>query len=160
MTEFAIAIPQFFADGAFQPSAFKRYMQQAEALGFASAWTQEQVLGSMPMLSPMETMTFAAACTERIRLGCTVFVSSLHTPAHLAKSLASLDQLSRGRLEVGVSAGGGFRPFAAFGVDRATFVARFTEGLRLMKALWTEPRVSFEGRFWQLNNAAMEPKPF
>ena len=50
--------------------------------------------------------------------------------------------------------------FSAFEVDPASLVARFTEGLRLMKALWTEPRVTFEGRFWQLDGAAMEPKPF
>lgn len=160
MTRFAIAIPQFFADGAFSPDAFRAYLTRAEALGFDSAWTQEQTLGSMPMLSPLETMTFAAACTERLRLGCVVFVSPLHVPVHLAKSISTLDQLSRGRLEVGVGTGGGFRPFAAYGVDGATFVARFTEGLQLMKRLWTEPRVTFQGKFWQLENAAMEPKTF
>jgi probable F420-dependent oxidoreductase len=160
MTRFAIAIPQFFADGQFDPHAFKSYLQRAEALGYDSGWTQEQVLGTMPMLSPIEAMTFAAACTERMRVGCVVFVSSLHTPLHLAKALSTLDQLSRGRLEVGLGAGGRFRPFGAFGVDPATFVARFTEGLRLMKAVWTEPRVTFHGKFWQLDNAAMEPKPF
>jgi alkanesulfonate monooxygenase SsuD/methylene tetrahydromethanopterin reductase-like flavin-dependent oxidoreductase (luciferase family) len=50
--------------------------------------------------------------------------------------------------------------FSAFGVDPDTFVARFNESLQLMKALWTEPRVTFESRFWQLRAAAMEPKPF
>ena len=150
MTQFAIAIPQFFADGEFDPSAFTAYLQRAEALGFDSGWTQEQVLGTMPMLGPLETMTFAAACTDRLRLGCVVFVTSLHSPVHLAKSLSTLDQLSRGRLEVGVSAGGRFRPFSAFGVDGQTLVSRFVEGLRLMKALWTEPRLTFHGKFWQL----------
>ena len=51
------------------------------------------------------------------------------------------------------------RQFAAFGVDRATFVARFNEGLELMRKLWTEARVDHDGRFWQLSGAAMEPKP-
>jgi len=160
MTQFAIAIPQFFGDGTFDPSSFRSYLHRAEALGFDSAWTQEQVFGTMPMLSPLETMTFAAACTDRLRLGCVVFVTPLHSPVHLAKSLSTLDQLSRGRLEVGVGTGGRFRPFSAFGVDGQTFVSRFAEGLRLMKALWTEPSVTFEGKFWQLHNAAMEPKPF
>src|SRR3989454_7339243 len=50
--------------------------------------------------------------------------------------------------------------FSAFQVDPTSLVARFNEGLRLMKALWTEPRVNFDGRFWQLKDAAMEPKPF
>jgi probable F420-dependent oxidoreductase len=105
-------------------------------------------------------MTYAAACTQRLRLGCVVFVSALHSPVHLAKSLSTLDQLSRGRLEIGVGTGGQRRPFAAFGVDPQRYVARFTEGLALMKALWTQPGVTFDGEFWQLKNAPMEPKPF
>ena len=105
-------------------------------------------------------MTYAAGCTERLRIGCVVFVLPLHSPLHLAKSIATLDQLSLGRLEVGVGAGGRTRMFSAFGVDPKSFVARFTEGLLLMKTLWTEPRVTFKGRFWQLDAAAMEPKPF
>jgi probable F420-dependent oxidoreductase len=157
---FAIAVPQSVADGTFDPGGLRAYLVRAEALGFESAWTQEQVLGTLPMLSPLETMTYAAACTERLRIGCVVFVTPLHNPVHLAKALSSLDQLSRGRVEVGVGTGGRFRMFSAFEVDPTRLVTRFTEGLRLMKALWTEPRVTFEGRFWRLQDAAMEPKPF
>ena len=158
--KFAIAIPQFYADGEFDPAAFRSYLARAEELGFESAWTQESTLGVSSQFSPVEAMTYAAACTERLRLGCVVFVSTLHSPVHLAKSLSTLDQLSRGRIEVGVGTGGRGRPFAAFGVDPARYVARFTESVMLMKALWTEPRVTFDGEFWQLENAPMEPKPF
>lgn len=157
--KFAIALPQFTADGAFDPDAFGSYLRRAEELGFDSAWAQEAPLGTSPQLSPMETMTYAAACTERLRLGCVVFVTTLHSPVHLAKSLASLDQLSRGRIEIGVGTGGP-RMFSAFGVDPDTYIARFNEGLSLMKELWTRPRVDFDGRFWQLSDAGMEPKPF
>jgi alkanesulfonate monooxygenase SsuD/methylene tetrahydromethanopterin reductase-like flavin-dependent oxidoreductase (luciferase family) len=149
---FAISIPQHVADGGFDPAAMRGYLARAEELGFGSAWTQEQVLGTIPHLGPVETLTYAAACTERIRLGCAVLITSLHSPVHLAKSL--------GRLEVGVGIGGRNRMFAAFGVDPDSFVARFNEGLRLMRALWTEPEVTFSGRFWQLGGAAMEPKPY
>jgi probable F420-dependent oxidoreductase len=157
---FAISIPQHVADGGFDPAAMRGYLARAEELGFGSAWTQEQVLGTIPHLGPVETLTYAAACTERIRLGCAVLITSLHSPVHLAKSLSTLDQLSLGRLEVGVGIGGRNRMFAAFGVDPDSFVARFNEGLRLMRALWTEPEVTFSGRFWQLGGAAMEPKPY
>jgi probable F420-dependent oxidoreductase len=157
---FAIAIPQFYSDGEFDPAAFRAYLTRAEELGFDSAWTQEQLLGTWNQLAPIETMTYAAACTERLRLGCVVFVSTLYSPVHLAKSLSTLDQLSRGRIEIGVGTGGPGRPFAAFGVDPRRYVARFTEGIELMKALWTQPRVTFDGEFWQLQNEAMEPKPF
>ena len=158
--KFAIAIPQFFADGEFDPAAYRDYFARAEELGFDSAWAQENMLGSSPQLSPLESMSYAAACTEQLRLGCVVFVSTLHSPVHLAKSLASLDQLSRGRIDVGVGTGGKMRPFAAFGVDPDRYAARFTEGVELMKALWTQPRVTFDGEFWQLRDAAMEPRPF
>jgi len=158
--QFAISIPQHVPDGTFDPAAMRGYLARAEELGFAGAWTQESVLGTSPQLGPVEALTYAAACTERIRLGCAVFITSLHSPVHLAKSLSTLDQLSLGRLEVGIGTGGPHRMFSAFGVDRATYIARFNEGLRLMRALWTEPTVTFEGRFWQLNGAAMEPKPY
>jgi len=157
---FAIAIPQFYPDGSFDPAAFRAYLIRAEELGFESAWTQESVLGSSSQFAPIEAMTYAAACTQRLRLGCTVFVSTLYGPVHLAKSLSTLDQLSRGRIEIGVGTGGKSRPFAAFGVDPQRYVARFSAGLELMKALWTEPRVTFDGEFWRLSGEAMEPKPF
>jgi probable F420-dependent oxidoreductase len=158
--QFAISIPQHVPDGSFNPAAMRGYLARAEELGFVGAWTQEQVLGAHPQLGPVETLTYAAACTEGIRLGCAVFITPVHSPVHLAKSLSTLDQLSRGRLEVGIGTGGPHRMFSAFGVDRATYIGRFNEGLRLMRALWTEPTVTFDGRFWQLSDATMEPKPY
>lgn len=155
---FAIAIPQYVRDG-FDRAGFRAHLARAEELGFESAWAQEQVLGAAGALSPLQAMTYAAACTDRLRLGCAVFVSPLHNPLHLAKAISSLDCLSHGRVEVGVGTGGRGRPFAAFGVDPTGLVARFNEGMALMKACWTDQRISFDGRFWELDGAAMEPKP-
>jgi probable F420-dependent oxidoreductase len=157
---FAISIPQKVPDGTFDPIRLRDYLARAEELGFDSAWTGEQVIGSMPFLGPIETLTYAAACTQRLRLGCAALVSPLHNPVHLAKHVSTLDQLSHGRLDIGLTTGGRFRMFSAFDVDPASFVTRFTEGLGLMKALWTQDRVDFDGRFWQLRDAAMEPKPW
>lgn len=156
---FAISIPQYVGDNGFDPGAFGAHLRRAEELGFQSAWTQEQILGSARTLAPLEALTYAAACTERLRLGCVVFVLPLHTPVHLAKAISTLDCLSRGRLEVGFGTGGRSRPFAAFGLDGEALVARFTEALALMKACWTEREINFDGRFWQLRGASMEPKP-
>lgn len=156
---FAISIPQFYGDGEFDPAAFRDYCGRVEQLGFESAWVQENILTTSPQLGPIEVMTYAAACTQRLRLGCVVFVTTLHSPAHLAKSLSTLDQLSGGRLEIGVGTGGKSRPFGPFGITQDRYIARFTEGIALMKALWTQPRVTFDGEFWQLSDAAMEPKP-
>jgi probable F420-dependent oxidoreductase len=155
---FAIAIPQYVR-AEFDDAAFRAQLSRAEELGFESAWAQEQVLGSAGALSPLQAMTYAAACTDRLRLGCAVFVSPLHNPLHLAKDISSLDRLSHGRVEVGLGTGGRGRPFAAFGIDPEGLVARFNEGVALTKACWTESRIDFEGRFWRLEGAAMEPKP-
>jgi alkanesulfonate monooxygenase SsuD/methylene tetrahydromethanopterin reductase-like flavin-dependent oxidoreductase (luciferase family) len=157
---YAIAIPQTFPDGSFSPADFRSYLARAEAAGvYESAWTQESPLGRSPQLAPLQAMTYAAACTTSLRLGCTVFVTTLHSPVHLAKAIASLDQMSGGRVEVGVGSGGPQQPFAAFGLSGDRYLARFTEGIALMKALWTEPSVTFDGEFFQLSGAAMEPKP-
>jgi probable F420-dependent oxidoreductase len=156
---FAISMPQYVGEKKFDSDGFRRHLRRAEELGFDGAWTQEQPLSSARTLSPLETMTYAAACTDRLRLGCAVFVTPLHGPIHLAKSIASVDWLSGGRIEVGVSTGGRSRRFAAFAVDPTSLVARFNEGIALMKACWTEAEINFDGRFWQLEGASMEPKP-
>src|SRR5262249_14758215 len=120
---FAISIPQHVSDDGFDPGAFQAHLTRAEELGFESACTQEQAFGTAGPLAPLELMRFAAACTAKIRVGCVVFVSPLHTPVLLAKDLSSLDVLSRGRLEVGFGTGGRSRSFAAFGLNPDGLVA-------------------------------------
>src|SRR3984957_20217272 len=155
---FAIAIPQRYADGSFSPDEFRSYFARVAELGvYEIAWTQESPLTRARQLAPLEVMTYAAACTTSLRLGCTVFVTTQHSPVHLDESIASLDQISGGRVEVGVGSGGPRRPFAAFGMSGDRYVARFTEGLALLEELWTSPCVTFDGEFLQLADASLEP---
>jgi probable F420-dependent oxidoreductase len=155
----AVGIPQAWAIGAIDRPRMRRFLERAEALGFEGAWVVEQVLGAFPSLEPVELLAWAAAMTARIRLGTAVLLTPLRSPVHLAKSLATVDQLSGGRLDVGIGLGGDPKVYPAFGISATRRVARFNEGLQLMRALWTESRVTFAGEFWQLENAAMEPKP-
>jgi probable F420-dependent oxidoreductase len=157
---FAISIPQYARDSRFDGDAFRAHLHRVEELGlFESGWVQEQVIGAAGSLAPLQTLTYAAACTQRLRLGCAVFVLPLHNPVHLAKAISSLDCLSHGRVEVGLATGGQGRPFAAFGVDPEKPVARFNEALALMKSCWTDGQIDFDGRWWKLQGASMEPKP-
>ena len=157
---FAISIPQYARESRFDAGAFRAFLSRVEELGlFESAWVQEQVIGAAGSIASLEALTYAAACTEQVRLGCAVFVLPLHNPVHLAKAISSLDCLSDGRVEVGVATGGKGRPFGAFGVDADRPVARFNEALALMKACWTEPEINFDGHWWKLQGASMEPKP-
>jgi probable F420-dependent oxidoreductase len=158
-TELAISIPQASAGGVPDPASIRGFLERADALGYHSAWVVEQIMGTIPSLEPVEVLTFAAAVTRRIRLGAAVLLTALRSPVHLAKTLGTLDHLSGGRLDVGVGLGGNTRIYPAFGLTPERRVARFAEGLRVMKRLWTEPRVSLAGDFYTLDNVAMEPKP-
>lgn len=156
---FSIAIPQLDTDG-FDAAGLRAYLARAEELGFEGGWVLEQIIGSSPLLAPLELLAYCAACTNRLRLGVAVLVTSLHDPLQLASSVTAVDRLSNGRLDLGVAAGGGSRKFAAFGVDPATHVSYFTEGLQLMKAAWSdEPRARFHGRFRDVDDLPIQPKP-
>lgn len=156
---FSISIPQLDSTG-FDAAGVRAYLARAEELGFEGGWLLEQVVGEAPLLAPMELLAWSAACTDRLRLGVAVIVASLHDPLQLAAAVTAVDRLSHGRLDLGVAPGGGFRPFSAFGVDKASFVSSFVEGLNLMKAAWSEePRVTFHGRFRQADDLPIMPKP-
>lgn len=155
----AVSIPQTFPSGPIDAERIRRYLTRAEALGFTGAWVVEQVVGTIPSLEPVELLTFAAAVTQRLRVGAAVLLTALRTPLHTAKSLATLDQLSGGRLDVGVGLGGQPAVYPAFGLSAERRAARFAEGVTLMKRLWTEPRVTFDGEFYRLKDLPMEPKP-
>ncbi len=157
--ELAVAIPQTFLRGPVDTVQIRSYVARADKIGFHSAWVVEQILGSIPSLEPVELLAYVAAFTERIRLGTAVLLTALRSPVHLAKSLTTLDHLSHGRLIVGLGLGGNTAVYPAYGFSADRRAARFAEGIRLMKRLWTEPRVTFEGDFWKLQNASMELKP-
>ena len=156
---FSISIPQLDYD-RFDDEGMKAYLARAEELGFEGGWTMEQVVGQSPQIAPLQMLAYAAACTTRLRLGVAVLITTLHDPLQLAWAVAAVDRLSHGRLDVGVGHGGKRRPFEAFGVDRATFVSYFTEGVELMKAAWSdEPTVTFHGRFRDVDGVTIQPKP-
>jgi alkanesulfonate monooxygenase SsuD/methylene tetrahydromethanopterin reductase-like flavin-dependent oxidoreductase (luciferase family) len=157
--KFSIAIPQFDYDG-FDAAGLRSYLARAEELGFEGGWVLEQTVGAAPLLAPLELLAYCAAFTERLRLGVAVLVTSLHEPLQLASAVTTVDRISNGRLDIGVAPGGGTRNFAAFGVDEHTFISYFTEGLQLMKAAWSdEPRVTFHGRFRDVDDLPVQPKP-
>jgi alkanesulfonate monooxygenase SsuD/methylene tetrahydromethanopterin reductase-like flavin-dependent oxidoreductase (luciferase family) len=156
---YAIAIPQFDYD-RFDAAGLRAFLARAEELGFEGGWALEQIVGQAPLLAPLELLAWCAAATERLRLGVAVLVTSLHDPLQLASAATAVDRLSHGRLDLGVGTGGGFRRFAAFGVEKSTYLSYFTEGLELMKAAWSdEPRVTFHGKFRDVDDLPIAPKP-
>jgi probable F420-dependent oxidoreductase len=154
-----VAIPQSFAGGPVDVQLIREFLQKAETLGYESLWVQEQILSDSAILEPVTLLTYAAALTSKARLGTSVILPVIRNPVQLAKSLASLDQLSRGRLIVGVGIGGPHVPEAVFGVSSERRSRRFVEALQVMKAFWTQSRAAIAGEFWHFENVPMEPKP-
>src|SRR6185503_1932754 len=134
---------------------------KAETLGYDSLWLQERVIGDFAMLEPVTLLSYVAAITTKIRLGTSVILLPLRNPVQLAKAYSTLDVMSHGRAVMGVGLGGGHLGSHedVFGYTRAGRVTRFTEAVQIMKLLWTEPRASFQGRYWNFKEISMEPKP-
>src|ERR1051326_383638 len=138
-----------------------RLAEAADRLGFSSVKTVEHYFndygGSCP--NPIVLLSAIAARTQRIRLVTGAAIPAFNHPIKLAAELAMLDNISNGRLDVGV--GRAFIPeeYAAYGLDMADSRARFDEGVDAIKRLWTEERVSHRGRFWQFKDIHLMPRP-
>jgi probable F420-dependent oxidoreductase len=160
--DFGIAAPQIHSELPVNVEEIQRYLKRAEELNFHSIWVQEQAVlrQAHAALEGITMLSYAAAVTRRVRLGMAVFLINLRNPIQLAKSLASLDQLSQGRLIAGVGLGAVTRLYQAYGLSPEKRLARFNEALTLMQKLWTEDAITFDGQFWQLKNATLVPKPF
>ena len=158
-TQFGIAIPQVSLNGDFDASLISTFVTQVDSLGYHSAWVQERMLGGLPTLDAVPLLTYAAAFSSRLKLGTSVMLTALSTPVALAKSLAALDQLSRGRLIAGIGLGANTDIYPAFGISARGRVRRFEEGIRLLKELWTRERLTFHGRYWQLEDTATNSQP-
>jgi len=107
-------------------------------------------------------MSYAAACTEQLRLGVSVIVFPIRNPVQLAKAVSSLDHLSNGRVSLGIGLGPPAQAsnfYRSFGTEYSERVRRFNEGVKIMRALWTEPEVTIDGEFFWLDRTGMEPKP-
>ena len=152
-------LPQIFGDGVVDVALVERFIKRSEALGYESLWVTDMHLRPYPVLDPLGLLSYAAALTTRVRLGASVLISPVYNPILLARELASLDQMSRGRLIVGVGLGTAQRLYPRYGISTDGAVGRFVEGLRLMNALWTTSPTTFDGRYWSTDAVHMEPKP-
>ncbi len=132
--------------------------QRAEALGFRDLWVTENTLDHASCLDALTLLTYAAALTTTIRVGVSVLVLPVHSPIHVAHRVATLDYLSGGRAVVGVGLGRDHH-YQEFHIPRDRRVRRFREAVELMKALWTEPTVTYQGQIFALENGVMGPKP-
>ncbi len=151
------------------PDSIREAAMQAEQLGFDDVWVSEHIIvprgASYPpspsFHDPVLTLTWAAAFTQRVRLGTSVLVLPMRHPLPLAKELATLQNLSRGRLILGAGVGWMEAEFAALGVPFRERGRRMDEGLAMMHAVWTEDPVTFRSRWIpaEIQDMRMQPLP-
>src|SRR6204780_5260921 len=151
------------------PDAIGRAAVQAEELGFADVWVSEHIIipkdanypPSANFWDPVLTLTWAAACTQRVRLGTSVLVLPMRHPLPLAKELATLQNLSKGRLILGAGVGWLEAEFDALGVPFKERGRRMDEGIAMMKAVWSQDPVTFPTKYILavINNMRSQPQP-
>jgi probable F420-dependent oxidoreductase len=136
--------------------------ERAEDLGFDSVWVGDSVL-ARPRFEALTTLAAVAARTQRVRLGTAVLLPILRQPVVLANQVANLDLIANGRLILGIGIGGNnasvAQEFAACGVPIVRRIGMFEETITLMRRLWTEPEVTFEGRYFQVQSVRLGLRP-
>jgi probable F420-dependent oxidoreductase len=171
-----LALPQI--GNVASPEAIRSVATRAEEIGYDSLWVLERTLvpvnpavpypatpdGKLPdeyriVFDPIETLTFAAAVTSRIRLGTSVIVLSNHQLLPLARRLATLDVLSEGRLICGFGVGWSKDEVEAAGVHFETRGRRADEFVLGLKKIWGEDPVEFSGQFFNIPSSFIGPKP-
>ena len=157
--QFGIALPQLFPQGRADLPVIKSFLGKIGSMGYTSAWVQESVSGRRPALDPLPFLAYAAAFSGELTLGISIMLTAFRTPIPVAKGLATLDHLTGGRLIFGAGLGFYSDIYPAFGITSKGRAARFEEGINIIKKLWTEETVSHDGRFYQLDNISINPRP-
>src|ERR1700687_1509178 len=133
--------------------------ERAEDWGLDSFWLSDHLLAPSPELDVVATLSLLASRTSRIRLGPSVFLLNLRHPLVAAKSFASLDYLSNGRMVMAVGTGANLADYAACGIPTEGRGRRLDEGIMVLRKVWTEANASFHGRFFNFDNVTIEPRP-
>jgi len=169
----------FANSGKFsRPELFAELARDCEHLGFESIWTVEHVVvpqphmpypgskdGQMPggddvpIPDPLIPLAYAAALTTKLKLSTGVIILPQRHPLYLAKQLATLDVLSKGRMMVGIGSGWMKEEFESVDVDYHARGARTDESIQAMRAVWREPVASFHGKHFHFHDVKSFPKP-
>jgi alkanesulfonate monooxygenase SsuD/methylene tetrahydromethanopterin reductase-like flavin-dependent oxidoreductase (luciferase family) len=162
--DFGVFVEQM-REGCSQPDAFREMfelVEAAETWGLDVVWLAEMLVNpARSVLSaPLLVASAIVTRTRRLRVGTAVLLLPLNHPLRVAGELATLDQLSAGRLDVGIGRSGFPRSYDALGVPYAESRERFFEALDVIRRAWTGEPFSHAGKFWSFTSVAVSPRPY
>ena len=140
----------------------------AEELGYDSVWVMDHLfnngyirerLDDKPYYHPLATLSYLSATTRSVLLGTSVLVLPYHNPVELAKYTATLDQMSGGRVTLGVGVGAMAEEFDALGIPMSERASLTNESIRVMRELWASPAPSYHSARWNFDDLRFSPKP-
>ena len=164
--KFGVTIPNNW--GIEDPQQVLSFGPLAEELGYDSVWVMDHLfnngyirerLDDKPYYHPLATLSHLSATTRRVLLGTSVLVLPYHNPVELAKYAATLDQMSGGRVTLGVGVGAMTPEFEALGIPLRQRGSLTNECITIMKELWTSPDPSYHSRRWNFSDLKFSPKP-
>lgn len=145
--------------GLPDPDSLCRYAEVAEAVGLDSVWLSDHIVTRNPTLDITCLFAMIAARTKRVKMGPSVLTLPARHPVQVAKTYATLDYLSGGRMIMAVGSGSDVRDLLACGVPPQERGKRLDEGIMILRKLWTESHVTYHGQFYHFEDVSIEPKP-
>lgn len=133
--------------------------ERAEDWGLDSFWLSDHLIAPSPELDVIATLALLASRTSRMKLGPSVLLLNLRHPLMVAKSFASLDYLSHGRMVMAVGTGANLADYAACGIPAESRGKRLDEGIEVLRTVWRESKASYHGRFFNFDGVSIEPRP-
>ena len=165
--KFGVFLPFYaFKTESKAPQLFNRLQNvvlECDRLRYHSIWLDDHLMfNKMSILECWTTLSALSAVTKKIRLGTMVTCNSFRNPALLAKISATVDNISNGRLELGIGAGVQKNEHDAYGFSFPSpkvRIERLNEAIEVIKKMWTEEKTSYKGKYYRTNEAVCEPKP-
>lgn len=163
--EIGVCLPNCYGEAS--ADAIERAARRAEALGFASVWVTDHIVApeefvprfGKVIFEPIVTLAYAAGVTSNVKLGTSVVIAPYRNPVILAKMMATLDQLSRGRVILGLAAGWMEREFDILQVPFRRRGKLTDEAIKVARAMWASPLPAVEGDIFKFSGAYTLPHP-
>ena len=166
MTQIGVTIPNNW--GVADPQEVLELGPEAEQMGYDSLWVMDHLfntgyirerLEDRPYYHPMAMLSYMSATTSRVTLGTSVLVLPYHNPVELAKYAATLDQMSGGRVTLGIGVGAMTEEFEALGIPMSQRGSLTNECINLMRELWASSKPEYHSRNWDFSDLYFSPKP-